>query len=77
VTSLCDIWGIRMNKSCMVGLCGIALVTIPAFPNSAVPQGKSLKDHLSGLELCPALPACASSGDIPFSIADIGIFGRS
>jgi hypothetical protein len=37
-----------MNKSCAFGLCAIALVTIPAFPNSGLAQGKSLQDQLVG-----------------------------
>ena len=37
-----------MNRRCALGLCAIALVTIPAFPNSSVAQGKSLKDQLVG-----------------------------
>jgi Lipocalin-like domain len=37
-----------MNRRCVLGLCAIALVAIPAFPNSSVAQGKSLKDQLVG-----------------------------
>jgi len=37
-----------MNRRCALGLCAIALVTIPAFPSSSVAQGKSLKDQLVG-----------------------------
>ena len=37
-----------MNTRCAVGLCAIALVTIPVFPNSSVAQGTSLKDQLVG-----------------------------
>jgi hypothetical protein len=37
-----------VNKLCVLGLCAIALVTIPAFPSSSVAQGKSLKDQLVG-----------------------------
>jgi hypothetical protein len=37
-----------MNRRCALGLCAIALVTIPAFPNSSLAQGKSLKDQLVG-----------------------------
>ena len=37
-----------MNRRCALGLCAIALVTIPAFPNSSVAQGKSLRDQLVG-----------------------------
>ena len=37
-----------MNTRCAVGLCAIALVTIPIFPNSSVAQGTSLKDQLVG-----------------------------
>jgi Lipocalin-like domain len=37
-----------MNRRCALGLCAVALVTIAAFPNSSVAQGKSLKDQLVG-----------------------------
>jgi hypothetical protein len=37
-----------MNSLCALGLCAIALVTIPAFPNSGLAQDKSLKDQLVG-----------------------------
>ena len=37
-----------MNKSCVLGLCAIAFVTIPALPNSGLAQGKSLKNQLVG-----------------------------
>jgi hypothetical protein len=40
-----------MNKRCglvALGICAIALVTIPAFPSSGLAQGKSLKDQLVG-----------------------------
>ena len=37
-----------MNRRCVLGLCAVALVTIPAFPSSSVGQGKSLKDQLVG-----------------------------
>jgi len=37
-----------MNKICVLGVCAVALVTIPAFPNTGVAQGKSLKDQLVG-----------------------------
>ena len=37
-----------MNRRCALGLCAVALVTIPALPNSSVAQGKSLKDQLVG-----------------------------
>ena len=37
-----------MNSRCALGLCAIALVAIPAFPNSSLAQGKSLKDQLVG-----------------------------
>src|SRR5215207_6014268 len=37
-----------MNRRCAFGLCAVALFTIPAFPNSSVAQGKSLKDQLVG-----------------------------
>jgi hypothetical protein len=37
-----------MIRRCAVGLCAIALVAIPAFPNSSVAQGTSLKDQLIG-----------------------------
>jgi hypothetical protein len=54
-TSLyCILWtnfvvrGALMNRRCVLGLCAIALVTIPAFPSSSVAQGKSLKDQLVG-----------------------------
>jgi hypothetical protein len=40
--------GALMNTPCAVGLCAIALVTIPVFPNSGVAQGTSLKDQLVG-----------------------------
>src|SRR3954467_14662651 len=37
-----------MNRRCALGLCAIALVTIPALLSSSVAQGKSLKDQLVG-----------------------------
>jgi len=37
-----------MNTRWAVGLCAIALVTIPVFPNSSAAQGTSLKDQLVG-----------------------------
>ena len=37
-----------MNRRCALGLCAIALISIPAFPNTSVAQGKSLKDQLVG-----------------------------
>jgi Lipocalin-like domain len=37
-----------MNRRCALGLCAIALVAIPAFPNSSLAQGTSLKDQLVG-----------------------------
>ena len=37
-----------MNRRCALGLFAIALVAIPAFPNSSLAQGKSLKDQLVG-----------------------------
>src|SRR5437870_6825155 len=40
--------GALMNTRWAVGLCAIALVTIPVFPNSSAAQGTSLKDQLVG-----------------------------
>lgn len=37
-----------MNRRCALGLCAIALATIPAFPNSSLAEGTSLKDQLVG-----------------------------
>jgi hypothetical protein len=37
-----------MNTRCALGLCAIALIAIPAFPNSSLAQGKSLKAQLVG-----------------------------
>jgi hypothetical protein len=37
-----------MNRLCALGLCAVAWVTIPVFPDSSVAQGKSLKDQLVG-----------------------------
>ena len=37
-----------MNRRCILGLCAIALISFPAFPDIAVAQGKSLKDQLVG-----------------------------
>src|SRR5215813_11839940 len=37
-----------MKKSCVLGLCAIAFVAMPFFPNSGLAQGKSLKDQLVG-----------------------------
>ena len=37
-----------MNRRCALGFCTIALVTILAFPNSSLAQGKSVKDQLVG-----------------------------
>jgi len=37
-----------MNKICVLGVCAVALVTIPAFPNTGLAQGKPLKDQLVG-----------------------------
>jgi hypothetical protein len=36
-----------MNRR-VLGLCAIALISLPVFPNSSVAQGKSLKDQLVG-----------------------------
>src|SRR5437867_8466159 len=40
--------GAPMNTRWAVGLCAIALITVPAFPNSSLAQGTSLKDQLVG-----------------------------
>jgi hypothetical protein len=40
--------GVFMNRRNAVGLFMIAMVTITAFPDSSVAQGKSLKDQLVG-----------------------------
>src|SRR3977135_3164099 len=40
--------GALMNRRRAFCFCAIALVTIPAFPNSSLAQGKSLKDQLVG-----------------------------
>ena len=37
-----------MNRRIVLGLCAIALISTPVFPNSGVAQGKSLKDQLVG-----------------------------
>jgi len=37
-----------MKKSCVLGLCAIAFVAIPALPNSGLAQGKSLREQLVG-----------------------------
>jgi hypothetical protein len=37
-----------MNRICVLGVCAVALVTIPAFPNTGLAQEKSLKDQLVG-----------------------------
>src|SRR5690349_20604593 len=37
-----------MNRRRALGLCAIALATIPAFPDQGVAQGASLKDQLVG-----------------------------
>ena len=37
-----------MNRRCVLGLCAIALISIPTLPNSGVAQGKSLKNQLIG-----------------------------
>jgi hypothetical protein len=37
-----------MNWRCAFGLCAIASVTVLAFPNSGIAQGKTLKDQLVG-----------------------------
>src|SRR5215216_1337509 len=40
--------GTLMNRRCALGLCAIALITIPAFQNSGLAQGKLVKDQLVG-----------------------------
>src|SRR5689334_12535723 len=42
------IWRLPMKRRSALGLCAIALVTMPAFPSNSVAQGKSLKDQLVG-----------------------------
>jgi hypothetical protein len=37
-----------MNRICVLGVCAVALATIPAFPNTGLAQEKSLKDQLVG-----------------------------
>ena len=37
-----------MDRRCILGLCAIALISVPAFPDIAIAQGKSLKDQLVG-----------------------------
>ena len=37
-----------MDRRCVLGLCAVALITIPAFPTRSVAEGKSLKDQLVG-----------------------------
>ena len=37
-----------MNRRCILGLCATALISVPAFPDIAIAQGKSLKDQLVG-----------------------------
>ena len=37
-----------MNRRCVLGLCAVALISIPVLPNSGVAQGKSLKEQLVG-----------------------------
>jgi Lipocalin-like domain len=37
-----------MNRRLAFGVCAIAALAIPSFPNSSVAQGKSLKDQLVG-----------------------------
>jgi hypothetical protein len=37
-----------MKKGCVLGLCAIALVTVPTFSTGVLAQGKSVKDQLVG-----------------------------
>ena len=37
-----------MKRHCALGLCAVALVTMPALPTRSVAEGKSLKDQLVG-----------------------------
>jgi Lipocalin-like domain len=53
-----------MNRRCALGLCAIALVTIPAFPSSSVAQGKSLKDQLVGTWIYVSSTAMRDNGSV-------------
>ena len=37
-----------MNRRCVLGLCAVALISIPVLPKIGVAQGKSLKEQLVG-----------------------------
>ena len=43
-----SIWGVFMDRRCILGLFATALISVPAIPDIAIAQGKSLKDQLVG-----------------------------
>ena len=43
-----SIWGVFMDRGCILGLFATALILVPAIPDIAIAQGKSLKDQLVG-----------------------------
>jgi lipocalin-like protein len=43
-----SIWGVFMDRRCILGLFATALILVPAIPDIAIAQGKSLKDQLVG-----------------------------
>jgi hypothetical protein len=43
-----SIWGVFMDRRCILGLCATALISVPVVPDIAKAQGKSLKDQLVG-----------------------------
>ena len=51
-----------MNRRCALGLCVIALVTIPAFPSSSIAQETSLKDQLVGAWIYVSSTAMRDNG---------------
>src|SRR5690242_12199692 len=43
-----SIWGVFMDRRCILGLFATASILVPAIPDIAIGQGKSLKDQLVG-----------------------------
>jgi hypothetical protein len=43
-----SIWGVSMDRRCILGLFATALISVPAIPDIAIAQGKSLNDQLVG-----------------------------
>jgi hypothetical protein len=47
-TAFVTLGGLLMNRRSALGLCAFALLAIPAFPDSGLTQGMSVKDQLIG-----------------------------